>query len=80
MVKKRTSEDLSAGPKTKKVKTAKTPDVPQPSSSLLTEEVDFPRGGGTSFTPLEVKKLRVEAVKEADAELFQVCCFFLLLG
>ncbi|KAF7339807.1 rRNA biogenesis protein RRP5 [Mycena venus] len=33
--------------------------------------VDFPRGGGTSFTPLEVKAIRAEAVKEANAELFE---------
>ncbi|CAA7268006.1 unnamed protein product [Cyclocybe aegerita] len=43
---------------------------PQPTSTLLAEEVDFPRGGGTSLTPLEVKAIRAEAVKEADAELF----------
>jgi hypothetical protein len=42
-------------------------------SSLLTEEVDFPRGGGTTFTPSEVKKIRIEAIKEADKELFEVC-------
>lgn len=41
-------------------------------NSLLTEEVDFPRGGGTSFTPLEVKAIRAEAVKEANSELFEV--------
>ncbi|KAF9015563.1 U3 snoRNP-associated protein Rrp5 [Cyathus striatus] len=35
------------------------------------EEVDFPRGGGTSFTPLEVKTIRAEAVKEADEKLFK---------
>lgn len=42
-------------------------------TSLATEEVDFPRGGGTSFTPHEVKAIRAEAVKEANAELFKVC-------
>jgi rRNA biogenesis protein RRP5 len=41
-------------------------------SSLLSDEVDFPRGGGTSFTPLEVKTIRAEAVKEANEELFEV--------
>ncbi|KAJ7596847.1 hypothetical protein C8J56DRAFT_918480 [Mycena floridula] len=39
--------------------------------SVLTEEVDFPRGGGTSFTPLEVKSIRAEGLKEANEELFQ---------
>lgn len=43
-----------------------------------TEEVDFPRGGGTSFTPLEVKAIRAEAVKEANAELFEVSQFLTL--
>ncbi|KAF9460156.1 hypothetical protein BDZ94DRAFT_1266781 [Collybia nuda] len=39
-------------------------------TNLVAEEVDFPRGGGTSFTPLEVKAIRAEAVKEAN-ELFE---------
>jgi hypothetical protein len=43
-------------------------------STLIAEEVDFPRGGGTSFTPLEVKKIRAEGLKEADEELFKVRC------
>ena len=42
-------------------------------SPVITEEVDFPRGGGTSFTPLEVKAIRAEAVREANEELFGVC-------
>lgn len=50
---------------------AKQPE--QPVSSLIAEEVDFPRGGGTTLTPLEVKAIRVEGQKEADAELFKVC-------
>jgi len=44
-----------------------------PSSNLTTEEVDFPRGGGSSFTPIEVKAIRAEALREADRELFEVC-------
>ncbi|EKM61289.1 uncharacterized protein PHACADRAFT_168722 [Phanerochaete carnosa HHB-10118-sp] len=43
----------------------------QPASNTLAEEVDFPRGGGTSFTPIEVKAIRAEAVKEANEELFK---------
>ncbi|KII94182.1 hypothetical protein PLICRDRAFT_122174 [Plicaturopsis crispa FD-325 SS-3] len=42
-----------------------------PVSKLVSDEVDFPRGGGTTFTPLEVKTIRSEAVKEANKELFQ---------
>lgn len=44
-----------------------------PSTSAMTlEEIDFPRGGGTTLTPLEVKTIRAEAVREADQELFAV--------
>ncbi|TFK36889.1 hypothetical protein BDQ12DRAFT_686041 [Crucibulum laeve] len=76
---KRALDDSSVAPKAKKSKTstagqsnASHPIQPtQPKSSLLTEEVDFPRGGGTSFTPLEVKAIRAEAVKEANEELFE---------
>lgn len=35
-------------------------------SAMMAEEVDFPRGGGTSLTALEVKEIRAEAIKEAD--------------
>jgi rRNA biogenesis protein RRP5 len=71
---KRSLEDTSASRKVKKLKTdsGKNKSKPGP-STLLTEEVDFPRGGGTSFTPLEVKAIRAEAMKEANAELFKVC-------
>ncbi|KAG5724185.1 rRNA biogenesis protein RRP5 [Termitomyces sp. T112] len=69
---KRTLEESSIPHKSKKSKIADG----QPSnhsfttSSLATEEVDFPRGGGTSFTPVEVKAIRAEAAKEANEELF----------
>lgn len=44
-----------------------------PSTSAMTlDEIDFPRGGGTTLTPLEVKTIRAEAVREADQELFAV--------
>jgi hypothetical protein len=52
-------------------------DSAKTTNSFLTEEVDFPRGGGTSFTPLEVKAIRAEAVQEANAELFKVSQFLL---
>lgn len=46
---------------------------PAPSTSAMTlEDIDFPRGGGTSLTPLEVKTIQAEAVREADQELFAV--------
>ncbi|TCD61307.1 rRNA bioproteinsis protein rrp5 [Steccherinum ochraceum] len=71
--------DESSGPKAKKTKVDKSEkpvkvhaEKPlQQSSNLVVEEVDFPRGGGTSFTPLEVKTIRAEAVKEADDQLFE---------
>lgn len=44
----------------------------QPSTLLVQEDVDFPRGGGTSLTPMEVKTIRAEAAKEADEVLFKV--------
>ena len=44
----------------------------QPTSNLISEEVDFPRGGGTTLTPLEVKAIRAEGLKEAEDELFKV--------
>ncbi|KAJ7786117.1 hypothetical protein B0H16DRAFT_1670341 [Mycena metata] len=70
---KRPLEDPSTARKSKKTKTTNAPNenAPQPASKLVSDEVDFPRGGGTSFTPLEVKAIRAEAVKEANAELFE---------
>ena len=37
-------------------------------SSLLTDDVDFPRGGGSTLTPYEHKEALNEARKEADAD------------
>ena len=80
--KKRQLEDTASVPKAKKTKVAsegkkekkeaKPEHIPQPTAHIVPEETDFPRGGGTSFTPLEVKTIRAEAVKEANAELFTV--------
>ena len=43
-------------------------------SALKEEEVDFPRGGGSSLTALELKQTRDEGRREADAEtITQVC-------
>ena len=63
---KRPLDDASSARKPKKPKTE--------TAAKPSEDVDFPRGGGTSFTPLEVKAIRAEAVKEANAELFKVAC------
>ncbi|KAF8078800.1 hypothetical protein FPV67DRAFT_79954 [Lyophyllum atratum] len=71
---KRALEESSTTHKSKKTKVtdAKQPKPSVPATStLVAEEVDFPRGGGTSFTPLEVKTIRAEAVKEANEELFE---------
>lgn len=78
--KKRVLDETSGSPKAKKTKTEKTTkkareDAPKPApthSTLVADDIDFPRGGGTSLTPLEVKTLRAEAAKEADSELFAV--------
>ena len=75
MPQKRPLDETSS---TQKAKKFKTNDTVKTTNSLPTEEVDFPRGGGTSFTPLEVKAIRAEAVKEANAELFEVSQFFTL--
>ena len=59
----------------KKRKTAKAKvradKPPETTSSIVPEEIDFPRGGGTTFTPQEVKAIRAEAMTEAD-DLFKV--------
>lgn len=70
---KRALDDSAASRTTKRPKKS-SPDKSQTaaSSNLVPDEVDFPRGGGTSFTPLEVKNIRAEAVKDADKELFEV--------
>ena len=52
-------------------KTHKGDSIPSTSAMTL-EEIDFPRGGGTTLTPLELKTVRAEAVREADQELFAV--------
>lgn len=67
---KRPLDESSSTKNAKKIRTNDT------TKSLPTEEVDFPRGGGTTFTPLEVKAIRAEAVKEANIELFKVCFLF----
>lgn len=59
--------------KTKLDKAAVKPSIPSvPISKLVQEDIDFPRGGGTSLSALEVKNIRSEGLKEADKELFAV--------
>ncbi|KAL4069766.1 hypothetical protein V8B97DRAFT_2051647 [Scleroderma yunnanense] len=67
---KRVLEDGSSVQKAKKVKTSSGKDSLSGAPLATTEEIDFPRGGGTSLTALEVKEVRAEAVREADRELF----------
>ncbi|KAG6336141.1 hypothetical protein ID866_2951 [Astraeus odoratus] len=76
--KKRTLDDGVSVQRAKKARTSsgashKNPsgrNAPSVPSAMTAEEVDFPRGGGTTLTPLEVKEVRAEALREADRELF----------
>ncbi|KAH9178640.1 nucleic acid-binding protein [Lactarius sanguifluus] len=84
--KKRGLEDATS-PKAKKIKPAETSadkkerkekkasrkaEKPKPlQHTIAPEEIDFPRGGGTTYTPQEVKAIRAEAIKEAEEELFK---------
>ena len=54
--------------KPSKAKTVAPRPAPAFLSALQNEEVDFPRGGGSSLTPLELKQSQVEGRREADAE------------
>ncbi|WRT69490.1 uncharacterized protein IL334_006476 [Kwoniella shivajii] len=42
--------------------------APTFTSALKEEETDFPRGGGSSLTPLELKQTRAEGRREAEEE------------
>jgi rRNA biogenesis protein RRP5 len=81
---KKRSLDDAVSPKAKKSKVAEGStdkrdkkkakekvDKPLQTSNLVPEEIDFPRGGGTTYTPQQVNAIRAEAIKEAD-ELFKV--------
>lgn len=74
--KKRQLEETSGNAiKLKRHKVLDAPEKPQANSSILQpEEVDFPRGGGTTLTPIEYKAVRAEAFKEiGDEVIFKVC-------
>ncbi|KAM6498466.1 hypothetical protein JOM56_006414 [Amanita muscaria] len=58
-------------PKKSKKSDSTTTKTPHPAITLLNDEVDFPRGGGTTLTPAEVKAIRAEGIKEANEELFK---------
>ncbi|PBK76689.1 U3 snoRNP-associated protein Rrp5 [Armillaria solidipes] len=73
---KRSLDNAPSSHKSKKLKAStsaseRPQNAPPTTSSLTTDDIDFPRGGGTSYTPLEVKTIRAEALKEADSELFK---------
>ena len=80
---KRALEDSSTrSVKKSKLAKDKTKDVSENPvelmSSLANEEIDFPRGGGTSLTAAEVKAIQAEATQEADNELLAVSSVILL--
>ena len=78
--KKRSSEaTVSSVEQRKRVKHSNPNNEKSSDVSLLRpEEVDFPRGGGTDFTPVEYKAIRAEALKELDEEnVFKVCIWLL---
>ena len=58
-----TMSNAAAGPS----KTGRT--GPAFTSALKADEGDFPRGGGTTLTAFELKQVREEGRREADAEL-----------
>lgn len=75
---KRRGEDT---PSTRKLKKAKLSEEKGKRGDALAlaqsnpDEVDFPRGGGTTLSALEVKAIQREGVKEADQELFKVSAY-----
>ncbi|KAI9452549.1 nucleic acid-binding protein [Lactarius psammicola] len=87
MVSKKRSLEDATSPRAKKIKPAegstdkkgrkekkasRKAEKPEPlQRTIVPEEIDFPRGGGTSYTPQEVKAIRAEAIKEAEDELFK---------
>jgi rRNA biogenesis protein RRP5 len=80
---KRALEDNSSrNVKKSKLAKDKSKDVPENPvqfiSTLANEEIDFPRGGGTSLTAAEVKTIRAEGTQEANSELFAVSSVILL--
>jgi rRNA biogenesis protein RRP5 len=79
MVAQKRQADNPASRPPKRSKTDDAPDStskpstsqPRPvfTSALLADEGDFPRGGGTTLTPYELKEQRDEGRKEAEKEV-----------
>ena len=69
--KPRPSTTSDAGPSSFKPKHEEPRPTPSFVSTLKDEETDFPRGGGTSLTALEVKQTRAEGRREAETEAEQ---------
>lgn len=62
------SRPSSSAPKKAKADASTSASAQQPfKSALVSEEVDFPRGGGSGLTPLEYKEVLGEGRREADA-------------
>jgi rRNA biogenesis protein RRP5 len=79
MAKKRVLEDAQVKKQVKRPRREQFD--PKPVSLLQQDDLDFPRGGGTSFTALEVKAIQAEGRKEADNDLFQVrFIFYIIFG
>lgn len=69
--KKRASEEPLRTRHKKRTKVQE--DAEGSSHPLAGGEVDFPRGGGTSFTPVEYKSIRAQAIQELkEEEVFKV--------
>ncbi|KDQ17789.1 hypothetical protein BOTBODRAFT_29943 [Botryobasidium botryosum FD-172 SS1] len=75
---KRSREEHAQKPdRTKKIKKSHEDAAPKPpptkeprlKSALVQDEVDFPRGGGSTLTPFEYKEIQAEAAKEVANEL-----------
>ena len=76
--KSKLAAEASTDKKQKKVKAKVKADKPlETTSNIVPEEIDFPRGGGTTFTPQEVKAIRAEAMTEAD-DLFKVRMYYVV--
>lgn len=83
MVAQKRPPPSSSSRPTKKPKTDETPasssnaattkpsNAPRPvfSSALVADETEFPRGGGTTLTPLEHKEVREEGRREAEKDV-----------
>ena len=73
--KKRISEETSQVSQRKRARLSdvRTEENKLALTDVLPGEVDFPRGGGTSFTAAEYKSIKAEAIKELKEEdLFKV--------